>query len=104
MLIVQVYVNVKADCAAAFSEACRENARHSVEEPGIERFEVLQSTSEPSRFVLTEIYSSPEDQAKHKDTAHFKQWQSQVDSMMAEPRSRASGARLCVGVPIRRSR
>lgn len=87
MLIVQVYVNVKAECTAAFSKACRENARHSVEEPGIERFEVLQSTSEPSRFVLTEIYRSLEDQARHKASAHFKQWQAQVDSMMAEPRS-----------------
>lgn len=87
MFVVQVYIRVKADCIPAFLEASRENARHSIEEPGIERFELLQSMAEPSDFVLTEIYRSAADQARHKATAHFNQWHTQVEPMMAGPRS-----------------
>ncbi|MDJ0836485.1 MAG: putative quinol monooxygenase [Acidobacteriota bacterium] len=86
MFIVQVYIKVKPDCIEAFKQASIENAHDSIEEPGIDRFELIQSETDHTAFVLTEIYGSIEDQAKHKETAHFKNWQTAVDSMMAEPR------------------
>lgn len=56
MLIVHVFVHVKPDCVEAFKAASLENARHSVQEPGIARFDVIQQVDDPTRFVLVEIY------------------------------------------------
>jgi quinol monooxygenase YgiN len=86
MLIVHVFVHVKSDDVAAFTAATLENARNSVQEPGIVRFDVIQQDDDPTRFVLVEIYRTPADPAKHKETAHYLTWRSAVEPMMAEPR------------------
>lgn len=86
MLIVQVFVQVKPGEVEAFKAATRENARNSVQEPGIARFDVLQQQDAPARFVLIEVYRTAEDPAKHKETAHYKAWRDTVEPMMAEPR------------------
>jgi quinol monooxygenase YgiN len=87
MLVVAVQVKVKPDSIETFRQACLENARLSVQEPGIARFDVLQSTDDPTRFVLVEVYRSEEAPAKHKETAHYARWRDAVAGMMAEPRS-----------------
>ncbi len=56
MLIVHVFVHVKPDCIAAFEAASLDNARHSLQEPGIARFDVIQQADDPTRFVLVEAY------------------------------------------------
>ena len=87
MLIVHVHVHVKSDCVEAFKQACVENARESVKEPGITRFDVAQQADDPTRFVLVEAYRTPDAPAKHKETAHYAKWRDAVASMMAEPRT-----------------
>jgi quinol monooxygenase YgiN len=87
MLIVHVFVHVKPDCIAAFKSASLENARNSVQEPGIVRFDVIQQTDDPTRFVLIEIYRTVEAPAHHKETAHYATWRDTVADMMVEPRS-----------------
>ena len=87
MLIVHVHVHVKPQFVDAFREATLENARNSVQEPGIARFDVIQQLDDPTRFVLVEVYRTPEDPAKHKDTAHYETWRDTVADMMAEPRA-----------------
>jgi quinol monooxygenase YgiN len=87
MLIVHVHVHVKPDCVEAFQAATLENARASVREPGIARFDVLQQADDPTRFVLVEAYRSPEAPAAHKQTAHYAKWRDAVAPMMAEPRA-----------------
>jgi len=86
MLIVHVYVHVKPEFVEAFRQATLENARNSVQEPGIARFDVIQRLDEPTRFVLVEVYRTPEDPARHKETAHYQKWRDTVAEMMAEPR------------------
>lgn len=86
MFIVHVHVHVKPDCIESFREASLENARHSVQEAGIARFDVLQQQDEAARFVLVEVYRTPEDAARHKETAHYAKWRDSVAPMMAEPR------------------
>ncbi|HEV7992356.1 MAG TPA: putative quinol monooxygenase [Gemmatimonadaceae bacterium] len=86
MLIVHVFVHVKPESVAAFSEATLANARSSVQEPGIIRFDVVQQDDDPTRFLLIEIYRTPDDPAKHKATAHYATWRDAVEPMMAEPR------------------
>ena len=87
MLIVHVHVHVKPEFVEAFRHATEENARNSVLEPGIARFDVVQQQEDPSRFVLVEVYRTPEAPAQHKETAHYQTWRDTVASMMAEPRS-----------------
>src|SRR3954464_886324 len=87
MLIVQVTVRVKPESIDAFRLATVENARHSVQEPGIARFDVLQQADDPTRFVLTEVYREPGAQARHRETAHYARWRDTVANMMAEPRT-----------------
>ena len=87
MLIVHVHVHVKSEAVEAFKRATLANAQASVKEPGIARFDVLQHQDDPTRFVLIEIYRTPEAPAAHKETAHYLTWRDAVAPMMAEPRS-----------------
>src|SRR5436305_6896092 len=87
MLIVHVHVHVKPEFIDAFREATIENAAHSVQEPGIARFDVIQQADDPARFVLIEMYRTPEDTVRHKETAHYAKWRDTVAPMMAMPRS-----------------
>ena len=87
MFIVHVHVHVKPESVEAFKEATLENGRNSVQEPGLARFDVIQRLDDPSRFVLVEAYRTPEDPARHKETAHHQAWRDTVAEMMAEPRS-----------------
>lgn len=87
MFIVHVFVHVKEDRVEDFKQATRENARNSVKEPGVARFDVLQQKDDPTRFVLVEVYRTPEDPARHKETGHYKRWRDTVAAMMAEPRT-----------------
>jgi quinol monooxygenase YgiN len=88
MLIVYVHVHVKPESVEEFRQATIENARASVQEPGIARFDVTQSQDDATRFVLTEVYRTPEAVAAHKETAHYMKWRDAVETMMAEPRER----------------
>lgn len=97
MLIVHVHVHVKPECIDAFKEASLENARLSVQEPGIARFDVLQQADSPARFVLVEVYRTPPAAGAHKDTAHYQAWRDKVAEMMAEPRSSVKYANLFPG-------
>jgi len=86
MLVVHVHVRVKPECVEAFKEATLANAKQSLQEPGIARFDVLQQPDDPVRFVLVEAYRTPEAPAAHKNTPHYQTWRDAVASLMAEPR------------------
>lgn len=86
MRIVHVEVYVKPEHLEAFRRATIENARQSLLEPGIARFDVLQDRDDPCRFVLSEAYRSEDAPARHKETAHYAVWRDTVATMMAEPR------------------
>lgn len=86
MVLVHVHVHVKPEFAAAFREATIDNARNSIKEPGIARFDVIQQADDPERFILVEVYRNAEASARHKETAHYATWRDTVAVMMAEPR------------------
>ena len=87
MLVVHVHVHLKRESIDAFKRATTANARDSLKEPGIARFDVLQQADDPTKFLLVEVYRTAEAPAKHKETAHYQAWRDQVAPMMAEPRS-----------------
>ena len=87
MLITQVHVHVKPEFIDAFKQATIDNARHSVQEPGVARFDVIQSADDPARFILVEAYRTPDAPAEHKNTAHYQTWRNAVAPMMSEGRT-----------------
>ena len=97
MFIVHVQVHVKPDHVEAFRRATLENASHSTREPGIARFDVIQQTDDPTRFVLVEVYRTPEDAVRHKETGHYQTWRDTVAEMMTEPRKSSKYANVFPG-------
>src|SRR3954470_17049190 len=87
LIVVHVHAHVKPDAVEAFRAASMENSRESLREPGVARFDVVQSTEDPTRFVLVEVYLTAEAPAAHKATAHYARWRDAVADLMAEPRS-----------------
>ena len=93
-MIVIVNVLVLADGIDAFKAATLANARASLEEPGIARFDVIQDRDEPTRFVLIEVYRDEQAPAAHKLTPHYLTWRDAVAPLMAAPRSSHKFANL----------
>jgi autoinducer 2-degrading protein len=87
MLIFHVHVQVKPGSIEAFKQATIENARESLLEAGVARFDVLQNASDPTRFILAEVYRTAEAPARHKETPHYAAWRDAVMPMMSEART-----------------
>ena len=88
MYIVHVFVHVKPEHLEAFRAATLENARNSVKEPGLARFDVIQQVDDPTRFVLVEVYRTSADPARHRETPHYNKWREAAEPLLAEPRTR----------------
>jgi (4S)-4-hydroxy-5-phosphonooxypentane-2,3-dione isomerase len=86
MLIVHVFVHVKEGREEVFKAASLENARKSVHEDGVARFDVIQQQDDPRRFLLLEVYRDAEAPLRHKETSHYMAWRETVAGIMAEPR------------------
>lgn len=89
MLILIVHIQVKPECVEAFKAATLDNARNSVREAGVARFDVVQQQDDPTRFVLYEAYRTADAPAQHKETAHYKHWAAVTADMFVTPRTRA---------------
>ena len=87
MFIAHIQIRVKPEFLEPFRQATLANARASLQEPGIARFDILQQSDDPTRFVFIEVYRSVEASAAHKETSHYATWRDTVAPMMAEPRS-----------------
>jgi len=71
MHVVLVLVTVKPDLSEEFERALLHNARESVaHDPGCRRFDVSQQ-EDPTRWVLYEVYESPDAHAVHRRSPHF---------------------------------
>ena len=88
MHIVHVHVHVKPEHLGRFIKVTLANARASADEAGIARFDVLQSKDDPSRFILVEVYRTPQDVDRHKATTHYADWAEAATEMLAAPRTR----------------
>lgn len=86
MIVTCVYVHVKPEFAATFTEATKANHRESVKEPGNLRFDFVRQADDPCRFLIYEAYVSEEAAAAHKTTLHYLLWRDTVADWMAEPR------------------
>lgn len=74
MIIFQVHHYIKPEHIDAYLAATLENARLTVQEPGVFRFDVLQDQEDPAHFSLFEVYRDETARAEHLETEHFKAW------------------------------
>src|SRR5258708_33490238 len=81
-------MKVNPDCLGVLRGASIENARHSIQEAGVVRFDFIQQRDDPTQFLLAEVYRTEADIASHKRTAHYAKWQATVEELLAQPRSR----------------
>jgi len=86
MLVVHVHARVRPDRVEDFLAATLVNARASLAEPGMLRFDVIQDLTDPEHVVLVEVYRDDEASAAHKLTPHYATWRDTVAEMMAVPR------------------
>jgi len=87
MLVVHVHARVRPERVAEFLAATLVNAKASLGEPGVARFDVIQDQADPGHVVLVEVYRDDDAAAAHKQTAHYSVWRDAVADMMAEPRA-----------------
>jgi quinol monooxygenase YgiN len=70
--IVLVQVTIRPEMQAEFETALLHNARESVlRDPGCLRFDVAQDKDHPEKWVLYEVYDSPDAHATHRQSPHF---------------------------------
>jgi len=87
MLVVHVHVRVRPGQVEEFLAATLVNARASLAEPGVLRFDVIQDEADTAHVVLVEVYQDADASAAHKLTPHYAAWRDAVADMMAEPRA-----------------
>ena len=86
MIVRAITVYVKDKDVADFIALTRANHSGSVKEPGVLRFDVLQSETDRCCFLLYEVYADEEATRTHKETSHYRAWKEGVAEMMTRPR------------------
>lgn len=86
MIATLVNVYVKLEFIDQFIEATRVNHEASILEAGNFRFDILQDSQDPGKFILYEVYDSEQAALAHKETAHYAVWRDSVAAWMATPR------------------
>jgi len=70
--VVLVQVTIRPELQEEFETALVHNARESVRrDTGCLRFDVCRDKDQPTRWVLYEVYDTPEAHAAHRQSAHF---------------------------------
>src|SRR5215510_3054396 len=72
MHIVVVQLTVRPELLEEFERALLHNARESVaRDAGCRRFDVSQYADDPTRWILHEVYDTPDAHAAHRKAPHF---------------------------------
>ena len=72
MFVMLVKLQVKPELVDEFKAAILNNAALSIErDPGCLRFDVLQQTDDPTRWVLYEVYDKEQAWVDHRAAPHF---------------------------------
>ena len=74
MHIQVVYLEVQPEKVDAFLAEATANARASRQEAGVVQFDLLRRADSPNKFMLYEVYRSPEALEAHRATPHFQRW------------------------------
>jgi quinol monooxygenase YgiN len=78
MQIFQFHHYIKPEFVEAYRAAILENARITIHEAGVLRFDVFQDQEDPTHFSLLEIYEDQAAREFHLQTEHFLKWKETV--------------------------
>lgn len=78
MKIFQFHHYIKPEFVEAYREVTIANARKTVQEPGIIRFDIFQDVEDPTHFSLFEVYKDMAAREAHLETEHFLVWKEAV--------------------------
>lgn len=92
-----VHVWVKPEHIKAFRTATLENRGGSIHEPGNLRFDLLEESGTPGKFILLEVFRDEAAARAHKATEHYLRWRETVAPWMAQPRQ---GQRYEIVAPL----
>jgi len=90
MIVRVIDVYVQEQSIEEFKGATVKNRQGSIQEPGVLRFDILQSESDPNHFILYEVYRDEQATKDHKETVHYQRWREAVEPMMARKRESAA--------------
>ena len=80
-----VTIKLKPGTAGDFRQLILENAEAAVrDEPECHQFQVLTDESDPETFYFYEVYSEAASLDRHRETPHFKKYDSATEDMIAE--------------------
>ncbi|MGR5143453.1 (4S)-4-hydroxy-5-phosphonooxypentane-2,3-dione isomerase [Photobacterium sp. DNB23_23_1] len=88
MHVTLVEINVKPDMVERFKEVFLPNHLGSIKEEGNIRFDVLQDTDEPTRFMIYEAYRDEDAMLTHKKTPHYLQCVEDLKQIMTGARTK----------------
>ncbi|MEN6385826.1 MAG: antibiotic biosynthesis monooxygenase [Phycisphaerales bacterium] len=88
MFVLHINVKVKHEFIEEFKQICIDNAKNSVKESKIRRFDFLQQADDPTRFLLVEAYDDESGIEAHKKTAHYNKWRAEAERMVDGERMR----------------
>ena len=81
MLVFQFHHHIKPEFISAYKTAILEDARESVKEDGILRFEVFQDKKDPLHFSLLEIYHNETARESHLLQPYFLKFKETVTGL-----------------------
>lgn len=88
MLIQMVSIKVKPGHLEEFLEAFRINYEGTRREPGNLRFDVLCDPEDEHRFLVYEVFKSPEALDAHRATDHYSECVRRIDPIIDGPRTK----------------
>jgi len=94
MIVRLIDVYVKPENIEDFKSITTANRHGSIREPGVLRFDVLQTENDPAHFLLYEVYRDEQATGDHKETEHYRRWREEAEDMMARKR----GSTACIPV------
>ena len=88
MIVQVVYMEAQPEVLNAFIEEARANVQASLQEPGVNQFDLLQSEANPLQLMLYEVYRTAEAMEEHRKTPHYKRWVEVALPMLTKDRTR----------------
>lgn len=87
LLAVHVKGKLVEGSSPEFYDATIANAKNSILESGVGRFDVLRGLEGNNDFLLIEVYKTETGPDDHKTTEHYNTWRESVAPLMSIPRS-----------------
>ena len=74
MLALAISLRVKPGRREEFLSALKNDATHTLAEPGCLRFDAFEDEAEADHFLLNTMFTDAAAHLEHRQTSHYKEW------------------------------